>query len=210
MHLPIAVCLVRTGRASLNLLVHQVQPENTKSISDFIGRSGCIATDLVHHVLFFTFLSYAECQARIRTFIAKDAKANMVGRTKVIVGDERAISEAMTRLSLDSTKIDRQLEGLRSWRRGDTSEEEEEDEDEYEDDFINDEEEEEEEEEEDCLVRCGKRFMLVKNDDDVDEQDCSKRVQIINEDEVEVNVAVESNSLPILRRLIRMSDCISR
>ena len=153
-HLPIAVCLVRgtnNSRHELNLLIHQVQPENTRSIIDFIGRSGCAVADLVHHVVFFTFSSYAECQARVRAHIAKDAGARMIGRTKVVVGDEQEISAAMTRLSLDSTQIDRRLDGSRAWRLDaneaihDSSDDgfEEEDEEEESDDssFIDDKEE---------------------------------------------------------------------
>ena len=106
-HLPIALCLLRDcDGGGMNLAVHQVQPENMRSIGDFVARSG---GELLHHVLFFTHLSYAECQSAVRRYVAGEAGADMIGRSKAIVGDADEIARAMTRLALDSSRMDASL-----------------------------------------------------------------------------------------------------
>lgn len=113
-HLPIAACLVRSNADdNLNLCVHQVVPESRRSIREFVQRScasmGAAGGTLLHHVLFFTPLSYAECQSAVRRFVAHEARARVVGRSRVLVGDESEIARAMTELSLDSTSLDAHL-----------------------------------------------------------------------------------------------------
>lgn len=102
-HLPIAVCLIRSrSDDSLVLGVHQVLPERPRSIREFVDR--CTSSqgggDLLHHVVFFTSRSYAECQSSIRREVAEASGARVVGRSRVIVGDEEAIASAMTELAL--------------------------------------------------------------------------------------------------------------
>jgi hypothetical protein len=102
-HLPIAVCLLKdvgSNPPTLILAVHQVLPENPRSITEFVDRQGRDKV-LIHHVIFFTYLSYAECQSSVRTHIAKRSGARIVGRTKVIVGNVERIRHEMTEISLN-------------------------------------------------------------------------------------------------------------
>ena len=107
-HLPIAVCLIRSLRDdALSLAVHQVQPENPRSIGEFVTRA-CRgveggSAELLHHVTFFTPRSYAECQSAVRKYIADVSGSRVLGRSKVIVGERVPIVSAMNGLSCDSS-----------------------------------------------------------------------------------------------------------
>ena len=122
-NLPIAVCLLKAHACeehALSLCVHQVVPERRRSLLEFVRRScaslqGGQGGKLLHHVMFFTPLSYAECQSAVRRFVASRSGARVVGRSRVLVGDEGEIAKAMTDLSLDSTALDDLLFSQRPW-----------------------------------------------------------------------------------------------
>ena len=97
-HLPIAVCLIRTPGGGMELGVHQVRPDKPRSISEFVDARG---GDLLYHVVMFTQLSYAECQRAVRLRIAALSHSDMVAGAKEIDGDVSAIERAMTEVALD-------------------------------------------------------------------------------------------------------------
>ena len=111
LNLPIAVCLfehtkkkatIGSSRAPrLDIGLHQVRPDNPKSIVDYAKSGDNKDATLLHHVIFFSTLSYAECQRAVRERIASFSGACLVGKTKELIGDKDKIIKAMTEVSLD-------------------------------------------------------------------------------------------------------------
>ena len=112
LNLPIAVCLFEhtkkkasigsSSRAPrLDIGLHQVRPDNPKSILDYAKSGDNKDATLLHHVIFFSTLSYAECQKAVREKIASLSGACLVGKTKEMIGDKDKIIRAMTDVSLD-------------------------------------------------------------------------------------------------------------
>jgi hypothetical protein len=101
---PIAVCLLQSAdKSRLEIGVHQVITNNPQSIQQYASTGENRDRILIHHVVLFTSLSYAECQTSIRKRIASSSGAEFVGRSKEIKGDQKQIVSAMTRISLDSS-----------------------------------------------------------------------------------------------------------
>ena len=100
-HLPIAVCLMRQALGDgLEIAVHQVTPEDPRSLGDFVERQGKSGATLLHHVVFFTHLSYAECQHAVRRFVGcRDS------RRKAVEGARDAVAAKLTRVALDSSVL---------------------------------------------------------------------------------------------------------
>lgn len=98
---PIAVCLMSTARGELEIGVHQIIPENARSIAEFVQRN---RGTLLFHVVVFTQMSYAECQSHIRRIVAARSGSRLT-RGKAIQGDRAAIERAMTHLALDASEV---------------------------------------------------------------------------------------------------------
>jgi hypothetical protein len=64
--------------------------------------------------MFFTALSYAECQHAVRRFVAARSGASLPdGRKKGIDGDESAIVLALTEVALDSSRLEGHISSKR-------------------------------------------------------------------------------------------------
>jgi len=64
--------------------------------------------------MFFTALSYAECQHAVRRFVAARSGASLPdGRKKGIDGDESAIVLALTEVALDSSRLEGNISSKR-------------------------------------------------------------------------------------------------
>jgi hypothetical protein len=101
---PIAVCLMSSPQGGLEIGVHQVIPENARSIAEFVQRN---RGTLLFHVVVFTQMSYAECQSHIRRIVAarSGSRLSRGPAGKAIQGDRAAIERAMTQLALDASEI---------------------------------------------------------------------------------------------------------
>ena len=101
---PIAICLLLGEGSSLEIGVHQVIPEDARSIAKYAERSHA---RLLHHVVIFTQMTYAECQAEIHREVAALSGSALArnGGCKAIIGDRAAIERAMDALALDASAI---------------------------------------------------------------------------------------------------------
>ena len=109
-NLPIAICLFEhtkkkaTGNvraARLDIGLHQIRPDVPRSIANYSESGDNKNAKLLHHVVIFSTMSYAECQKDVREKIAELSGGRLVGKTKEIVGDKAEIIDAMTTVALD-------------------------------------------------------------------------------------------------------------
>ena len=190
-NLPIAICLFENAKKKAavgqgpyrDIGVHQIRPDNPKSILQYSKGGSNKYCELVHHVVIFTPLSYAECQKAIRERIVLFSGADMIGKTKQIAGKRDKIVDAMNRISLDSSwllKVQRnRLDANYPRHKGCDMDTEGSDDL---DDFIDDDEDEDEDEDEDDDLDG---FIVA--DDEADDEANDKGLQQLTRNVSKIN-----------------------